>query len=281
MTFPMMRVRRIDGETKKIPEENLRKNPKKNQNQILGMGITAYMWSSSDSYRLDTEIEDEEADIAPGPTNGTATQRLFAIRDFPRGMYEVGESSVARDSSSVGGLEPWALRRDLETTRTQARLIEAERKLEEIETRLAWARMKRDTAERSLHESHGWNRRFMGRMDHARQNLCPIAARNARELIRGTKNTTSMNEFKTNMNHGAGGVGVGVMDPCAWSRWLMSLWCWRAGTEGAVGLCQWFEKLESVFRISDCREKDKVKFATAALQGLALTCGMEELASKG
>ncbi|GKB45285.1 putative reverse transcriptase domain-containing protein, partial [Tanacetum coccineum] len=39
------------------------------------------------------------------------------------------------------------------------------------------------------------------------------------------------------------------------------------GTEGAVGLCQWFEKLESVFRISDCKERDKVKFATATLQG--------------
>ncbi|GKG49936.1 hypothetical protein Tco_0518710, partial [Tanacetum coccineum] len=24
-----------------------------------------------------------------------------------------------------------------------------------------------------------------------------------------------------------------------------------------VGLCQWFEKLESVFRISDCKERDK------------------------
>ncbi|GJR60859.1 putative reverse transcriptase domain-containing protein [Tanacetum coccineum] len=43
------------------------------------------------------------------------------------------------------------------------------------------------------------------------------------------------------------------------------------GTEGAVGLCQWFEKLESVFRISDCKERDKVKFGTATLQGRALT----------
>nr|GEU55933.1 reverse transcriptase domain-containing protein [Tanacetum cinerariifolium] len=31
------------------------------------------------------------------------------------------------------------------------------------------------------------------------------------------------------------------------------------GIEGAVGLCQWFEKLESVFQISDCKEKDKIK----------------------
>ncbi|GKG30170.1 hypothetical protein Tco_0420068, partial [Tanacetum coccineum] len=51
---------------------------------------------------------------------------------------------------------------------------------------------------------------------------------------------------------GAGGAGAG-------------------GTEGAMGLCQWFEKLESVFRISDCKERDKVIFATATLQGRALT----------
>nr|GEW15530.1 putative zinc finger, CCHC-type, retrotransposon Gag domain protein [Tanacetum cinerariifolium] len=43
------------------------------------------------------------------------------------------------------------------------------------------------------------------------------------------------------------------------------------GIKGVVGLCHWFEKLESVFRISDCKERDKVKFATATLQGRALT----------
>ncbi|GKE74665.1 putative reverse transcriptase domain-containing protein, partial [Tanacetum coccineum] len=53
------------------------------------------------------------------------------------------------------------------------------------------------------------------------------------------------------------------------------------GTEGAVGLCQWFEKLESVFRISDCKERDKVKFATATLQGRALTWWNGRIASIG
>nr|GEX14457.1 putative reverse transcriptase domain-containing protein [Tanacetum cinerariifolium] len=43
------------------------------------------------------------------------------------------------------------------------------------------------------------------------------------------------------------------------------------GTEGAIGLCQWFEKLESVFQISECKEKDRVKFAMATLRGRALT----------
>ena len=43
------------------------------------------------------------------------------------------------------------------------------------------------------------------------------------------------------------------------------------GTEGAVGLLQWFEKLESVFRISECAEEDRVKYATGTLQGTALS----------
>nr|GFC37527.1 putative zinc finger, CCHC-type, retrotransposon Gag domain protein [Tanacetum cinerariifolium] len=53
------------------------------------------------------------------------------------------------------------------------------------------------------------------------------------------------------------------------------------GTEGAVGLCQWFEKLESVFQISECKEKDKVKFAMATLRGRALTWWNERTKAMG
>ncbi|GKA84204.1 hypothetical protein Tco_0805799 [Tanacetum coccineum] len=125
------------------------------------------------------------------------------------------ESSSARDSSYVGGLAPWALRRDLETSRAQARLTEAElstnqteiallksknklgekerellnhdlenveralgnvlervsvlesgenatlkKRLVETETKLGWACMQRDIAERRLHESQVWNKMF-------------------------------------------------------------------------------------------------------------------------
>ncbi|GKG62741.1 hypothetical protein Tco_0636472, partial [Tanacetum coccineum] len=67
---------------------------------------------SSDSESEDEEIEvapevdvalevevAPEVDVAPEPTDRTATQRPFAIHDFPRGIYEVGESSATRDSS--------------------------------------------------------------------------------------------------------------------------------------------------------------------------------------
>ncbi|GJR66768.1 putative reverse transcriptase domain-containing protein [Tanacetum coccineum] len=77
---------------------------------------------------------------------------------------------------------------------------------------------------------------------------------------------------------GAGGAGVGGAGPAApeitGCTYITFMKCDPQpfkGTKGAVGLCQWFEKLESVFQISDCKERDKVKFSTATLQGRALT----------
>nr|GFA15334.1 putative reverse transcriptase domain-containing protein [Tanacetum cinerariifolium] len=43
------------------------------------------------------------------------------------------------------------------------------------------------------------------------------------------------------------------------------------GTEGVVGLTQWFEKMESVFNISNYTTACQVKYAACTLQGVALT----------
>nr|GFB39290.1 putative reverse transcriptase domain-containing protein [Tanacetum cinerariifolium] len=40
---------------------------------------------------------------------------------------------------------------------------------------------------------------------------------------------------------------------------------------GVVGLTQWFERMESVFHISNCTIENQVKFATCTLIGVALT----------
>ncbi|GKC15819.1 putative reverse transcriptase domain-containing protein [Tanacetum coccineum] len=53
------------------------------------------------------------------------------------------------------------------------------------------------------------------------------------------------------------------------------------GTEGAVGLCRWFEKMESTFGISEYDERRKVKFATATLHGRALTWWNSQVATLG
>ncbi|GKD02357.1 hypothetical protein Tco_1177331, partial [Tanacetum coccineum] len=79
----------------------------------------------------------------------------------------------------------------------------------------------------------------------------------------------------------AGGVGAGGAGAGGTRAGSAGAGGAGVGTEGAVRLCQWFEKLESVFRISDCKERDKVKFATATLQGRALTWWNGRIASMG
>nr|GFC18656.1 putative reverse transcriptase domain-containing protein [Tanacetum cinerariifolium] len=115
------------------------------------------------------------------------------------------------------------------------------------------------------------------------------------EIIRD-QFTTSMNEFMANLNNGAGGSGgasgsggaggsgrnadgTGVRDAgptvpeltgCTYATFIKCNTLPFNGTKGTVGLCQWFEKLELVFQISECKEKDRVKFAMATLRGRAL-----------
>ncbi|GKE56280.1 hypothetical protein Tco_1495465 [Tanacetum coccineum] len=43
------------------------------------------------------------------------------------------------------------------------------------------------------------------------------------------------------------------------------------GTEGGVELMQWFERMETIFRISNCSVENQIKFATYTLLGVALT----------
>nr|GFC74961.1 putative reverse transcriptase domain-containing protein [Tanacetum cinerariifolium] len=127
----------------------------------------------------------------------------------------------------------------------------------------------------------------------------PMSEARMREIIRD-KFATSMNEFMENMNNGAGGSGgasgsggavgsggtggnadgtgvrgarptVPELTGCTYATFIKCDPLPFNGTEGAVGLCQWFERLESVFQISECKENDRVKFAMATLRGWALT----------
>ncbi|GJU08509.1 putative reverse transcriptase domain-containing protein [Tanacetum coccineum] len=300
----------------------------------------------------DSESEDEEVDVVPEATAGTITQKPYAIRDFPRGLFEVGESSSARDSSHVDGLAPWSLRRDLEALRAQARVMEAElgtcqtkialiksknkirgkerellnhdlenveralgnvlermsvlksgenatlkKRLAATETKLVLARMERETAERRLHESRppsddedierprkkSKNYTSDGTEGPSEPRGPPSGAR-AGGAGAGGAGAGGAGAGGA----GAGGAGVGGAGPAApeitGCTYITFMKCDPQpfkGTEGAVGLCQWFEKLESVFLIINCKERDKVKFATATLQGRALTWWNGRIASMG
>nr|GFA25563.1 hypothetical protein [Tanacetum cinerariifolium] len=74
------------------------------------------------------------------------------------------------------------------------------KRLAETETKLVRARMKRETAERRLHESRVWNKRFY-------LNMVPMSEARIREIIRD-QITTSMAEFVANINRETGGAGA-------------------------------------------------------------------------
>ncbi|GJW73034.1 putative reverse transcriptase domain-containing protein [Tanacetum coccineum] len=116
---------------------------------------------SSDSVSSDSESEDEEADIAPG------------------------ESSAARDSSHVGGLEPWALRRTWRLPRFYSEMV------------------RKGAVPKPLSDDEDDGR--------SRKKIMPpkpMSEARMREIIRDQV-TTSMNEFMANMNHGTGSAGTG------------------------------------------------------------------------
>ncbi|GKA66790.1 putative reverse transcriptase domain-containing protein [Tanacetum coccineum] len=76
---------------------------------------------------------------------------------------------------------------------------------------------------------------------------------------------------------GSQGSGSGITRPvrptreCTYTDFLKCQPMNFKGTEGVVGLTQWFERMETVFNISNCAVENQVKFATCTLHGVALT----------
>nr|GEW62367.1 reverse transcriptase domain-containing protein [Tanacetum cinerariifolium] len=275
---------------------------------------------SSDSVSSDSESEDEEADIAPEATAGTVAQRPFAIRDFLRGIVEVGESSAARDSSYVGQLAPWALRLDLETSRARARLTEAElsttqaeidllkeveseenatlkKKLAEKKNRRFYMEMVRkgavpkpssedESTERPRKKSNkpsfdGTKRPSEPRGPPSDSQIMPPKAMSEaqmRKIIRDQV-AVSMAEFMANMNRGTGNAGTDGAEASSARTGKAEASGAEAGGAGLV--VPEITGCTYVTFMNDCKEKDKVKFATATLYGHALTWWNGRIASIG
>nr|GFB80852.1 hypothetical protein [Tanacetum cinerariifolium] len=134
----------------------------------------------------------------PEAVIGAGSQRPFAIRDFPIGVYEAGKSSTARNPQFVGGLAPWALRRDLEALRLRRGCLS-------------------QPGGASGSGGAGGSGGTGGNADGTG--------------VRGTRPT------------------VPELTGCTYATFIKCDPLPFIRTEGAVGLCQWFERLESVFQI--------------------------------
>nr|GEX73849.1 putative reverse transcriptase domain-containing protein [Tanacetum cinerariifolium] len=58
---------------------------------------------------------------------------------------------------------------------------------------------------------------------------------------------------------------------CTYQEFMKCKPLYFKGTEGVVELTQWFERMETVFRICNCTVENQIKFATCTLLGSALT----------
>ncbi|GJR10501.1 putative reverse transcriptase domain-containing protein [Tanacetum coccineum] len=71
------------------------------------------------------------------------------------------------------------------------------------------------------------------------------------------------------------GMGVRRQAPlareCTYPDFMKCKPLYFLGTEGVVELAQWFERMETVFRISNCTVENQIKFSTCTLLGSALT----------
>ncbi|GJS11323.1 putative reverse transcriptase domain-containing protein [Tanacetum coccineum] len=79
-----------------------------------------------------------------------------------------------------------------------------------------------------------------------------------------------------NPNRNTGPTGTTIARKGNYKEFISCQPFYFNGTEGAVGLIPWFERIESVFSRSNCVEENKVTFATGTLTDDALSWKMED-----
>ncbi|GKB75276.1 hypothetical protein Tco_0942171 [Tanacetum coccineum] len=89
-------------------------------------------------------------------------------------------------------------------------------------------------------------------------------------IIESSISTNSQGDGSHNSDTGIRGT-VRTPLECTYKDFLNCKPLSFKGTEGVVVLSQWFEKMESVFHISNCAVENQVKFATCTFLGNALT----------
>ncbi|GKE19506.1 hypothetical protein Tco_1427083 [Tanacetum coccineum] len=62
-----------------------------------------------------------------------------------------------------------------------------------------------------------------------------------------------------------------IVRECTYQDFMKCKPLYFKGTEGVVELTQWFERMETIFRISNCPVENQVKFSTCTLLAGALT----------
>ncbi|GJU79176.1 putative reverse transcriptase domain-containing protein [Tanacetum coccineum] len=176
--------------------------------------------------------------------------------------YEVRESSSAAAARPAGGL-----RADYGFVATMDREIRHDPERDVgyriTDWRLPHCRDSRDPLE-VLH-SQSYQRRLIAvhRLDHAMIDQGVTAALASRDANRNGDDIHTL---------GTGGRRTErVARECTYQDFMKCKPLYFKGTEVVVELTQWFERMETVFRISNCSVENHIKFSTCTLLAGALT----------
>nr|GFB16589.1 hypothetical protein [Tanacetum cinerariifolium] len=180
----------------------------------------------------------------------------------PTGGYKVGESSVAAAARQIRLALIIADRR-----RADDRLIGRLRRESTLVTQIEALQRDVSTLQRQHIDDENRLTRHI-QHEHAQRDVA---------LEDGDRVAVAMAEAEASrVRNGYGSNGSGprlaqAVCECTYPDFLKCQPLNFKGTEGVVGLTQWFEKMESVFNISNCTTACQVKYAAYTLQGVALT----------
>ncbi|GJW00860.1 putative reverse transcriptase domain-containing protein [Tanacetum coccineum] len=211
----------------------------------------------------------------------------------PVSVYEVGESSTAAIPREDGDrLLPGFMRRDIDSlfgrmlildlgnevrfsveqgTAAMEKLVE---KLENVEEKAECKNLKKELEEARIMPPKS----------------APMTQAAIRRMIKESVDAAIAAERarQANVRNDASGSGpvrgrdtAPAVRECTFAGFMKCNPAAFHGVEGAVELRRWFEKTESVFEISECADGKKVKFATATLEGPALTWWKTKVATMG
>ncbi|GKA68364.1 putative reverse transcriptase domain-containing protein [Tanacetum coccineum] len=212
---------------------------------------------------LDAEIRrDPEREIELGQR---MTNFVMSVRQDTEEIY--GRLDDAHDDRSLMSGQLNLLRRDRRAHARTARLMEAEAKA----SREAWVQsMDASDTAHSETQMVALQSKQTPAKDPAHPDV-PEEADRVADVLAEHEATKSENGKDSHDS----GMGVRRQAPlareCTYPDFMKCKPLYFKGTKGVFELTQWFERMETVFRISNCTVENQIKFATCTLLESALT----------
>ncbi|GJR11657.1 hypothetical protein Tco_0794309 [Tanacetum coccineum] len=207
------------------------------------------------------------------------TQFETAQKQLEAGQLEASRESCLRRHMALSQEEFCQVRRDRDDTRRRLRRLESL-----VEGRLGFRR-RTMTITRSGMTPKAIEEFVNRGVEKAFPAYEATCAANAFEVKSQRQNSSDGDNGNSGNGNGNGGNGNGrngnpnvndtgarpVARECTYQDFMKCQPLNFKGTEGVIGLIRWFEKMETVFHVSNCLEKYQVKYATCTLLNNALT----------